>query len=262
MSKEVEARVRNELLQELYTRMLRCTLAARTGSRARSGEAIAAGVTVNLQARDLLLLPPGGGSAFRLLRGLGPGAQGRSGAERLRALRAGVTHWPGGGSETEAVHFALGAAAAASHAEEDSLVCVVLPLSRAGLPAGWAAALDEAAALALPLLLVSDGPLPSALDGDALARQPAPRCPAIPVDREDALAIYRVAFECAARARTGGGPSLLQCTPFRLRRSRAGELPEATALEHVERMLRERGAFGKRWQQGLERQLLRELSGS
>lgn len=38
--------------------------------------------------------------------------------------------------------------------------------------------------------------------------------PAIPVDRNDVVAIYRVASEAFAHARKGNGPTLIECTPF------------------------------------------------
>lgn len=38
--------------------------------------------------------------------------------------------------------------------------------------------------------------------------------PAISADRDDAVAIYRVAQESLGRARAGGGPALIECVPF------------------------------------------------
>jgi TPP-dependent pyruvate/acetoin dehydrogenase alpha subunit len=38
--------------------------------------------------------------------------------------------------------------------------------------------------------------------------------PAIPVDRNDVVAIYRVASEAFAHARKGNGPTLIECKPF------------------------------------------------
>ncbi len=266
MSKEAEARVRDELLQSLYAGMLRCTLAA---PPAEAGEAIAAGVCANLGARDLLLLPRHGygGAGFRVLRGLGAHPEHTPAAS---ALAAGVVALPP--DEAQAVSFALGAAHAAAHtAARDAggspLVCVVLPRAatlhtavdrkpsgRAGAPRTWSHAGAYAARMGLPLLLVADRPRAAAPAG---RRAPAPLFPSIPVDREDALALYRVAYECAARARSGGGPSLLACVPFRV----AGQGPQAGGLARLEAMLRKRGVFQKAWHRRLERLLLRELDG-
>jgi TPP-dependent pyruvate/acetoin dehydrogenase alpha subunit len=38
--------------------------------------------------------------------------------------------------------------------------------------------------------------------------------PAISTDRDDAVALYRVAQESLGRARAGGGPALIECVPF------------------------------------------------
>jgi pyruvate dehydrogenase E1 component alpha subunit len=35
--------------------------------------------------------------------------------------------------------------------------------------------------------------------------------PVIPVDGNDVVAVYRVAYECTVRAREGGGPSIIVC---------------------------------------------------
>ena len=263
MSKEAEARVRDELLQSLYTATLRCTLAgASRGRGGDTGEAVAAGVCANLGPEDLVLLPRRGAPGFRLLRGLGPVP-----GPPAVALAAGVLTLPA--DEPQAVAFALGAAAAAYSRGGNAarpLVCVVLPhpllpggsaRKAAQAPRDWAGGAACAAGLGLPLLLVGDRPRRSK-PGPAPARPayrlPAPLYPSIPVDRDDALAIYRVAFECATRARAGLGPSLLACVSVPAQ-------PQVSPLSRLEAMLRQRGAFHKAWRRQLERQLLRELHG-
>ncbi len=274
MSKEAAARVRDELLQSLYAQTLRCTLAFAHAGLADKGQAamaVAAGVAANLKPEDLLLLPRKGAAAFRVLRGLtaldSPAAQGQA-PHREQAL--GVLPMPG--SEEAAVANALGAAAAARHGGAGALVCAVLPSpaslgepeagrprrSTASLPfpQSWTEAGVYAARGGLPLLLVSDRARLKPATATAAHLHPAPLCPSIPVDRADALAVYRVAFECAARARAGGGPSHLDAVPF------PGGLPGETvpALARLEAALRKRGAFSKAWQRQLERQLIRELT--
>ncbi len=121
------------------------------------------------------------------------------------------------------------------------------------LPKTWAGVGAHAARLRLPLLFVSEGTARVANPDPA---QPPPAFPTIPVDRDDALAIYRVVFECAQRARLGAGPSHLACVP----RPRKGSADGSDALVRLETMLRARGAFGKSWRNGLERRLIRELT--
>ncbi len=56
--------------------------------------------------------------------------------------------------------------------------------------------------------------------------------PAIPVDARDAIAVYRVAQEAIARARKGGGPTLIECKM----------LPGAMdPILHIENYMRQRG---------------------
>ncbi len=282
MSKEAEARVRDELLQALYASVLRCTLSeAQWGLGARGlGEAsmaLAAAMSPVLRPPDMVMLPARGAAAFRALRGLGPRAERRLPA---RDLAAGILPCPA--EEAVAASLALGAAAAAARAGSGALVCVLLPAAVAGRLQGvppaatgsgakggkgswiedcstWQDAAAWAARLALPLLLMTDTARPRRgfAPGRPPELAPAPMYPSIPVDRADALAIYRVAFECAGRAREGAGPSHIQCVPFRLRGQQPGE---EEALPRLEAMLRKRGAFHKGWRRQLERQQIRELA--
>ena len=41
--------------------------------------------------------------------------------------------------------------------------------------------------------------------------------PGVVVDGNDALAVYEVARAAVNRARSGGGPSLLECKPYRMK---------------------------------------------
>lgn len=258
MTKEEAARVRDELLQSFYADVLRQQLAFAAQPPSPGGEALAAGLHANLRSTDLLLLPARAGGGLRLLCGVPARAEK---VPPARDLAAGIVTLPR--SEAGAVAFALGAAASAAHGRSGALVAVLLP-STARLaspehkgkePQTWADAGLYAARLALPLLLISDG-----LAGVASLTpdQPAPVYPSIPVDRDDALAIYRVAFECASRARSGGGPSHIAAVPFRVRGAQA---PVLDALMRLESMLRERAAFDKKWRKQLEQRLIRELSG-
>ena len=266
MSKEAEARVRDELLQKLYSGVLRCTLAtAVAGVRGAEYAAAAAAIAANLQPADMLLLPARGAAGFRAMRGLAPGANQE---QTVRERAAGVVGLPK--DEPQAVAMALGAATMAAHAGQGALVCAVLPATvvfnnlqpkpkTIPLPLTWTGAGVYAAQMGLPLLLVTNRVAPEQRNAQRL---PAPLYPAIPVDREDALAIYRVAYECASRARLGLGPSLIRCVPFAIAASAANPSggDQVGALARLEGMLRKRGAFQKAWHRQLERQLLREIT--
>ncbi len=70
--------------------------------------------------------------------------------------------------------------------------------------------------------------------------------PAIFVDADDAVAIYRVAQESIGHARIGGGPALIECVPFVL--ERAGKRVAAQdAIVGLERTLLQRGVGSRAW---------------
>jgi hypothetical protein len=276
MSKATDARVRDELLQTLYTHVLRCALASATSGLQAEDAATAAGVFANLRASDMVLLPTrpdGHGSGLRALRGLSP-VPSPTGQARDRSAR--VYPLPADEAQATAFCLAMGIAAADALTGDTStpsalshVVVVVLPrriqlkVSHAklrGLPGTWSEAAAWAARAALPLLFVSLERRPAgrntAAGAAAEPSRPAPLYPSIPVDSDDALAVYRVAFECLARARAGGGPSHLAA-------ARYPALPGALAgdgLCRLEAMLRKRGCYSKAWQRALERDLTRELS--
>jgi hypothetical protein len=68
--------------------------------------------------------------------------------------------------------------------------------------------------------------------------------PGITVDANDPIALYRVAQESIARARIGGGPTLIQCIPFAVHGVRT---PPEDALPALERYLLHRHAATPAW---------------
>ncbi len=263
MSKAAEARVRDELLQRLYAHTLRARLVCTHAGASAAEDAFAAGIVETLRAGDLLLTPAAKGAALRTLRSVRPRQHTRAGA--ATDLCAGVAQLPI--AEAAGVQMALGAAMAAkAHVDENgasSLVLVLLPKSPAAeepappknaVPATWAGALAYAAQLALPLVAASFGvPLRSSKTPAHL--RPAPLFPTIPVDESDALATYRVAFECAQRARAAMGPSYIAGVGFRV----PGQPEQGDGLARLETMLRQRRAFQKAQHRQLERGILAEL---
>jgi pyruvate dehydrogenase E1 component alpha subunit len=66
--------------------------------------------------------------------------------------------------------------------------------------------------------------------------------PVIPVDGNDVVAVYRVAYECIVRARRGGGPSVIVCRFFP-KNGRVGANQDP--LQNMERYLTAKGLFKK-----------------
>lgn len=77
----------------------------------------------------------------------------------------------------------------------------------------WRKSLQFAAARKLPILFVCY----SKAGAKGVAIEPADLdFPCIPVDRNDVVAVYRVASEAIAHARKGNGPTLIECIPYQL----------------------------------------------
>jgi hypothetical protein len=72
----------------------------------------------------------------------------------------------------------------------------------------WQMLLRQATFRRLPVIFVSQG------DPAAQSRRAPRHLPAISVDSQDVVAIYRVASEAIAHARRGNGPTLIECIPW------------------------------------------------
>lgn len=79
--------------------------------------------------------------------------------------------------------------------------------------------------------------------------------PGMPVDRDDAVAVYRVAQEAIARARSGGGPTLVECMRYVFPQQR-----NQSAIATMERLLQRKGLFTARWKRSLIADLRRQLA--
>jgi len=79
--------------------------------------------------------------------------------------------------------------------------------------------------------------------------------PGMPVDRDDALAIYRVAQEGIARARNGGGPTLVECMRYQVPQQR-----RPNSIATMERYLTGKGLFTAKWKRTLLAGFRRELA--
>ncbi len=95
--------------------------------------------------------------------------------------------------------------------------------------------------------------------------------PGITVDGNDAVAVYRVAQEAIARARSGGGPTLIEAKTYRwyghseidpAKYRSAEEVEEWKAkdpLLAMERYLTGKGLFSAEWKQQLQEEFAKEL---
>lgn len=102
----------------------------------------------------------------------------------------------------------------------------------------------------LPVLFVEDW---RKMNGAATkASAPLPQkigaMPAIPVDAEDVIAIYRVAHESMARAREGSGPTRIQCVRWPSNNN-------GDAVGHLEEWLTARGLPAQAWRREIAAEL-------
>ncbi len=204
-------------LRELYALMERCRKLDRkmasSAPRPMAREALLAATAMHLLPGDLLCAQPGDRAAAPLA----PAAKSASGSAGQLAASPDLSQ------------RLLLCAAAARGLQAAGAEGVLLAYASAGANAGWAAALEWAQTAQLPLLLACTdstgqtkaGRRPSNASGRAAVSE-APltlaamnrlaqrlRLPVMPVEGEDAVAVYRVMQESALRARMGGGPAVI-----------------------------------------------------
>lgn len=213
-------------LQELYTLMQRCRAldlkharAKRRGPKTRGSaarEALLAATSIHLLPGDLLCAEPGDHAAEQLAPI--PKASNTAALSLLALPQS---------SPRPLLCAAAARGLQAAAAEGIVLAYANIRSSAAGNPtaAGWGAALEWAQSAQLPLLLACTDANPQAAAASrssAWKSGPEPlnfrsmsrlahrlRLPLLPVDGEDAVAVYRVMQESALRARMGGGPAVI-----------------------------------------------------
>ena len=208
----------NKRLRELYALMQRCrdldAKQARKSSSAGSArparEAMLAAAAIHLQPGDILCSTPSDTTAATLAPAPRPNelAEGKS----VRAPEAPAP------LPIEA-RLALYAAMAVGLKASGSGGMVVALASTSAPEPGWSEALTYAQLSQAPLLLLcadttdrAGSRNASTLSWPAVTKAAARlKLPVLPVDGEDAVAVYRVVQECASRARMGEGPAVLWC---------------------------------------------------
>ena len=226
----------NARLRQMYRAMVRLrTLARALPPQRREGlglEACLASTSIDLGPGDLVSDVLAGG-VVEFLRGAALGEVLRPGKITTKrgphADCGAAAQMPAGLGVGERIWMALGAAAAlkaeaAKERLEDKAagrparqrgVVVIYVKPGEVTPELWRKALPFAMKQELPILFVV---LPPARGAARLGRVCETanryRLPGIPVDADDAVALYRVAQESIGRARIGGGAALMECVPF------------------------------------------------
>jgi len=258
--------IAREKLLQIYTTMVKCRIleerlgmfAQRDASgsgKAAAREATLVGATVDLGRGDAIVP-----DRWQILAGL---ANGTVPQRTLKLLSNGA-----GSRRSVKVpaelpfEVAIRAAQIRKQKRSRKIVVALADVEQASAPA-WRKALALAVRQKLPIVCVLQGRgLATVPDGVAGATAEAHQLriavkglPAIVVDGDDAIAVYRVAYEAIARARRGLGPTLIECEPYfvenEAKSRKAGPqrppAPEAAhrsdSIANMEAYLRGKGLF-------------------
>jgi TPP-dependent pyruvate/acetoin dehydrogenase alpha subunit len=279
-------------LKQLYTKMLQCRildqrvrelgLSSPRAPRHIGGEAVAVGTALNLR-RDDWLAPWGADVLGNFLKGTplatifsellaGPASKVSGSKTPIVADPRKYPPWfrliSGAANPAAQLHLAAGVALALQASSKGNVVMSFCgDTSKPGQR--WYEALTFAARHCLPLLVVAEiktsANAASARKKNTFAALMGQghRCelPVIPVDAEDVVAIYRVAYESIHKARHGGGPTLIQAISF----SSSGKSGRAQTRKHPEAVVRmedylsAKGLFSQSWKQNLIDAFTREI---
>jgi TPP-dependent pyruvate/acetoin dehydrogenase alpha subunit len=249
--------ISNEKLAQMFVAMLRCRMILERahGPRNRRSarrEAIAAGLVIDLLPEDTVAASTADLSAC-YLKGLpldemlsalaAPrSVVGQPGADPFSAHRV-LAPWL---SPSARLNMAAGIALANKRSGGCGIAMVFGGAEDA--EGAWRETLEFASIHELPMVFVRVCEArPAARTnesraGSALKAQYSPPVipPVVPVDRDDAVAVYRVAQETIAHARRGMGPTLIDCVPFQVGGASA-DWQAADPILNMERYLVRKG---------------------
>jgi TPP-dependent pyruvate/acetoin dehydrogenase alpha subunit len=262
--------ISNEKLLQLYSTMLRCSLLhARIGVLANgnrsaallaalSHEAAAVGVCLDLLPGDTLAPSPHG-FIESFVKGLplasifsavAPnGSRPRPPYARLNLIP------PALGLQAQ-LDRAVNAAIENKKAKKKQIVVAFCGSSNVS-PESLHKAMRQAGKRNLPILLVCH----SNLDSDEICLKAQEYdFPGVSVDRDDAVAVYRVATEAIAHARRGSGPTLIDCKPWPLSGHKPGHRNAAgNPLLRMEEYLTRKDLFDRKFKSKVTADFRREL---
>lgn len=240
-----------ERLKKLYAAMVKCRMLEKAIAALErecgiepQHEAVLAGAGIHIQAGDLLA-PSFASCSGELLQG-----------KALDAIFAGLqnpnTNQPGlkssPGTTSSAMSVAAGMALAAKLASKANMTLSIVH-DESGATDFWREPVQFAVAHQLPIVFVISRGTNSSASGSELRSQAQHLLPAITLDGNDVVAVYRVAEETTRRARQGLGPSLMECWID----------PQRDPLQFMEAYLKKRNLWSDDWKADLVREFAHEL---
>ena len=271
----------DERLRQMYTAMVQVRMIEEhllaKGSRARGQgeiatirgeEAARAGTALSLEVGDLLsdcFAAPGmdlllGASVAAVRRSAGRrGGSVKKDAEEgaSHALRLSISE-----DGEERVQMALGAAAALRVQGGGRALLVYVRAGEVGAKR-WKRVLRRAGERELPVIFVV---LPDAEGegspelGELARRARGWGVPGFPVDGTDAIGLYRVMQESLLRARTEGGPALIECVRFKVHGVKQQQREDP--VERLGKLMLAKGAATPEWLQRTRSAFRRRLGGA
>lgn len=208
--------VNDDVLRRVYAQMLKCRSKNGGQDAVALSKPALAGAVVELSANDAVLLTTASGSSLDV---------------------AGPSVIPTNAAGSAYIAIAVGVALAAKLQRSAGVVLAFTDAPTLGFGATHEA-LTFAATHKVPLVLFAEST--AANTGDIARKADAYSIPAIMVDVNDAVAIYRVAKEAIHHARGGRGPSLIECCAS-----------DIDPLAHMEAYLRKQGSWSNEWKHSL-----------
>lgn len=231
-----------EKLKGLYATMLKCRMLKHRfrGIGPSGGEATEAAAAFDLGEKDIVA--PGPRDAIlQFIKG----AEVRQIAESSKNARSKVSQ------ESPSVQIILATGMALANGSSKH-PAITLTLTNAPAPddGDWKEAIAFAARRKLAIIYVVQTPDKSGVaDGRFRARAQECGLPAITVDGNDVVAVYRVMQECMRRARQGHGPAVIECN-----------IGSSDPLLTMQSYLRQRNLWSDQWRRTTEKAFARELS--
>jgi TPP-dependent pyruvate/acetoin dehydrogenase alpha subunit len=244
-----KAIVDNETLRRLYSTVLTCrTVAARLPAvSAAAGATAQAAAMIELTAEDAVASSRDSLALDLLLGASLPAALANSASSSAPTNGTHPKLIARAGSGVSQMSVAAGVALAQKLEGRQGVVVALTDAASMSNGASYDA-LNYASANKVPMVVMVENTVAATGLPDFITIAQAHGVPAFVVDGKDAVAVYRVSREALNRARSGRGPSLIECRKFE-----TSEDP----LRHLERYLEKHGLWTPKW----KKQLLANVDG-
>ncbi len=261
----------DERLRQMYTAMVQMRLleehlrarkgAAKGAARLLGEEAVRASTALSLGAGDVLSDPSATPAMDLLLGARLRGLLGTKGGREATLAEGSPLRLPLAADAGEQMEWAAGAGLALK-AQRGGRVLLVYLRAAEVKRQEWKRTLKVAGERELPIIFVAMPVVKGGVAmeaGELAAKSREWGVPGFPVDGSDAIALYRVMQESLLRARSDGGPALMECIRFDTGAKGGGKAVDP--LERLGELLVVKGVASERWMERTRRVFGRRLGG-